>query len=176
MIGQAAENVHFGKPCGLMDQMSSALGGVVSIDFRHPAAPEIRKLEVDFAKEGWSLCIVNTKGSHADLTPEYAAITSEMALVAAHFGRKVLRDVGEQAFYDELPTLAGRISHRALLRTIHFFEENRRVEAMVAALEEGRTATYLELVNASGRSSFQYLQNAAPQGRPANSPSRWRWP
>lgn len=160
MIGQAAENVHFGKPCGLMDQMASALGGVVTIDFRHPAAPEVRKLEVDFAAEGWSLCIVNTHGDHADLTPEYAAIKGEMNEVASHFGRKVLRDVPEAAFFDELPSLAGRVSHRALLRSIHFFEENHRVDAMVSALDQGQIGHYLEVVRASGRSSFQFLQNA----------------
>lgn len=160
MVGQIAENVHFGKPCGLMDQMASALGGVITIDFRHPAAPEVRKLEVDFAKEGWSLCIVNTKGDHSDLTPDYAAIKGEMNQVAGHFGRTVLRDVPEASFYDELPSLAGRFSHRALLRAIHFFEEDHRVDAMVAALEAGRTQAYLDLVNASGRSSSQYLQNA----------------
>jgi galactokinase len=170
MIGQAAENGHFGKPCGLMDQMASALGGVVAIDFHHPAAPEVKKLQVDFAAEGWSLCIVNTKGSHADLTPEYAAIKNEMNQVAGHFGRTVLRDVNERSFYDELPSLASRLSHRALLRAIHFFEENHRVEAMVAALEEDRINTYLDLVNASGRSSSQYLQNAFPPGVPAEQP------
>ena len=170
MIGQAAENVHFGKPCGLMDQMASALGGVVAIDFRHPAAPEVKKLDVDFAAEGWSLCIVNTKGSHADLTPEYAAITTEMGEVAKHFGRTVLRDVNEGAFYDELPSLASRLSHRALLRAIHFFEENHRVDAMVAALEGARIGDFLQEVHASGRSSFQFLQNATPYGRPAEQP------
>ncbi len=159
MIGQTAENVHFGKPCGLMDQMASALGGVITIDFKHPSAPEVRKLDVEFSAEGWSLCIVNTKGDHADLTPEYAAIRAEMNQVAGHFGRTVLRDVSEAAFYDELPSLSGRLSHRALLRAIHFFEENHRVDAMVSALEEGRIRTYLDLVNASGRSSAQFLQN-----------------
>jgi len=159
MIGQVAENVHFGKPCGLMDQMASALGGVITIDFRHPKAPEVRKLEVDFAAEGWSLCIVNTHGDHSDLTPEYAAIRQEMNQVASAFGRTVLRDVPEAAFYDELPSLSGRVSHRALLRAIHFFEENHRVDAMVSALEEGRLRTYLDLVNASGQSSAQFLQN-----------------
>lgn len=160
MIGQIAENVHFGKPCGLMDQMSSALGGVVTIDFKQPSAPVVRKLDVDFAAEGWSLCIVNTKGDHSDLTPDYAAIKGEMNQIASHFGRAVLRDVPEQSFYDELPSLAGRYPHRALLRSIHFFEENHRVDAMVAALEQGRMNAYLSLVNASGRSSAQYLQNA----------------
>lgn len=160
MIGQIAENVHFGKPCGLMDQMASALGGVITIDFRHPSAPEVRKLDVDFAAEGWSLCIVNTKGDHSDLTPDYAAIKGEMNQIAGHFGRTVLRDVPEQSFYDEIPSLAGRYSHRALLRSIHFFEENHRVDAMVAALEQGRMDAYLSLVNASGRSSAQFLQNA----------------
>lgn len=159
MIGQLAENVHFGKPCGLMDQMASALGGVITIDFKHPAAPEVRKLDVEFSAEGWSLCIVNTKGDHSDLTPEYAAIRAEMNQVAGHFGRTVLRDVPEASFYDELPSLSGRLSHRALLRAIHFFEENHRVDAMVSALEDGRIRTYLDLVNASGRSSAQFLQN-----------------
>jgi len=170
MIGQAAENLHFGKPCGLMDQMSSALGGIVTIDFQHPKAPVVRKLEVDFASQGWSLCIVNTKGSHADLTPEYAAIKGEMNQVAGHFGKAVLRDVPEQGFYDELPSLAGRFSHRALLRSIHFFEENRRVDAMVAALDAGNLAEYLKQVNASGRSSAQYLQNTWAMTRPAEQP------
>lgn len=160
MIGQVAENVHFGKPCGLMDQMASALGGVITIDFKHPAAPEVRKLDVDFAAEGWSLCIVNTKGDHSDLTPEYAAIKGEMNQIAQHFGRTVLREVPESAFYDEIPSLAGRYSHRSLLRSIHFFEENHRVDAMVSALEEGRIRTYLDLVNSSGRSSAQFLQNS----------------
>ena len=170
MIGQIAENVHFGKPCGLMDQMASALGGIITIDFQHPKAPVVRKLNVDFAAEGWSLCIVNTKGSHADLTPEYAAIKGEMTQVAAHFGKSVLRDVAEQSFYDELPSLAGRFNHRALLRSIHFFEENHRVDAMVAALDAGKIDAYLALVHASGRSSAQYLQNTWAMVRPAEQP------
>jgi galactokinase len=170
MVGQAAENLHFGKPCGLMDQMASSLGGIITIDFQRPTAPVVRKLNVDFAAEGWSLCIVNTKGSHADLTPEYAAIKDEMTLVARHFGKAVLREVSESAFYDELPSLAGRFSHRALLRTIHFFEENHRVDAMVAALDAKEVGAYLKLVNASGRSSAQYLQNTYAPTRPAEQP------
>jgi galactokinase len=170
MIGQAAENLHFGKPCGLMDQMASSLGGIITIDFQRPSSPVVRKLNVDFAAEGWSLCIVNTKGSHADLTPEYAAIKGEMIQVAGHFGKTVLRDVSESAFYDELPSLAGRFSHRALLRAVHFFEENHRVDAMVAALDAGHIGEYLKLVNASGRSSAQYLQNTYAPTRPAEQP------
>ncbi len=170
MIGQVAENVHFGKPCGLMDQMASALGGIITIDFQKPSAPVVRKLNVDFASEGWSLCIVNTKGSHADLTPDYAAIKGEMNQVAQHFGKSVLRDVAEQAFYDELASLSSRFSHRALLRSIHFFEENHRVDAMVAALDAGRIDAYLKLVNASGRSSAQYLQNTYAPSRLAEQP------
>lgn len=170
MIGQAAENLHFGKPCGLMDQMASSLGGIITIDFQRPTAPVVRKLHVDFAVEGWSLCIVNTKGSHADLTHEYAAIKGEMTQVATHFGKAVLRDVAEASFYDELPSLAGRFSHRALLRAIHFFEENRRVDAMVAALDAGAIGEYLKLVNASGRSSAEYLQNTYAPGRLSEQP------
>jgi galactokinase len=150
--------------------MASALGGIITIDFQHPKAPVVRKLNVDFAAEGWSLCIVNTKGSHADLTPEYAAIKGEMIQVAAHFGKAVLRDVAEQSFYDELPSLAGRFNHRALLRSIHFFEENHRVDAMVAALDAGKIEAYLALVNASGRSSAQSLQNTWAMVRPAEQP------
>lgn len=170
LAGQAAENLHFGKPCGLMDQMASAVGGVITIDFEHPSAPVSRRLDVDFAAHGYALCIVNTKGSHADLTPDYAAIPAEMRQVAAQFGKSVLREVDESAFYGELPSLAGRVSHRALLRAIHFYEENRRVDAMVQALEAGRMPAYLALVNESGRSSAQYLQNTSPSGRPAEQP------
>jgi len=158
-IGQAAENLHFGKPCGLMDQMSSALGGVVAIDFRRQQTPEYRQVEADFAAEGWALFIVNTGGSHADLTPDYAAVPAEMRQVAKHFGHGALREVSEQSFYDELPVLFRTMNHRALLRAIHFFEENHRVDAMVQALEEGRIRTYLDWVNASGRSSAEFLQN-----------------
>jgi galactokinase len=158
MIGQAAENLHFGKPCGLMDQMSSAVGGIVTIDFGKPV-PQFEKLEIDFAAHGWSLCIVNTRGDHADLIDEYAAIPGEMKAVAAKFGREVLRDVDEAAFYAELPSLMRSLSHRAVLRAMHFFEENHRVDAMVAALKDGKFNTYLDLVNASGRSSAEILQN-----------------
>ena len=170
IVGQAAENLHFGKPCGLMDQMASALGGIISIDFERPTSPVVRKLDVDFATSGYALCIVNTKGSHADLTPEYAAIKSEMNQVASHFGKAVLREVDEQIFYNEIPSLAGRVSHRALLRAIHFFEENHRVDAMVDALDKGDLHRYFALVNASGRSSAQYLQNAWAMVRPAEQP------
>jgi galactokinase len=158
VIGQAAENLHFGKPCGLMDQMSSAVGGIVAIDFGQPTAV-FEKLEVDFAAQGWSLCIVNTRGDHADLIDEYASIPGEMKAVAAHFGCEVLRQVDETSFYAKVPELARTLSHRAVLRAIHFFEENRRVDDMVAALKQGKLNTYLDLVNASGRSSAEILQN-----------------
>jgi galactokinase len=169
-MGQAAENLYFGKPCGLMDQMASALGGVVSIDFESSNNPQIHQLNVDFAQAGVTLCIVNTKGSHADLTPEYAAIRHEMADVAAHFGKSVLRQVSQAAFLDQLPALMERQSHRAILRAIHFFEENHRVDAMVAALRGNRLDDYLEAVNASGRSSAQYLQNTFAPGRVTEQP------
>ena len=169
LIGQAAENLHFGKPCGLMDQMSSAVGGIVAIDFGKPV-PVFEKLEIDFAAHGWSLCIVNTRGDHADLIDEYAAIPGEMKAVAAKFGREVLRDVDETAFYAELPSLMRSLSHRAVLRALHFFEENRRVDAMVEALKDGKLNTYLDLVNASGRSSAEILQNVYAPSHPQVQP------
>jgi len=168
VIGQAAENLHFGKPCGLMDQMSSAVGGIVAIDFGK--RPVFEKLEVDFAEHGWSLCIVNTRGDHADLIEEYASIPGEMKAVAAQFGQDVLREVDEAEFYRQLPKLVRGLSHRAVLRAIHFFGENRRVDAMVAALKEGKLNTYLDLVNESGRSSAEILQNVYTPRHPETQP------
>lgn len=159
-IGQFAENKFFGKPCGLMDQTASACGGIITIDFQNPQAPVVQPLNFDLNTLPWTLMIVNTGGSHADLTPDYAAITTEMGDVAKHFGKKYLRDVDPKMFRDELPQLFRKYSHRALLRAVHFFEENTRVEKMVEALNKKDVNAYLEAVKESGRSSFQFLQNA----------------
>ena len=158
-IGQYAENVFFGKPCGLMDETASAVGGVVSIDFQDPAAPAVRKVNFDFSATGHTLCIINSGADHADLTNAYAAITSEMKSVAACFGKAVLRDVDEAAFRATIPELRKALGDRAVLRAIHFFAENRRAVQEAQALEQGDFAAFLALVRASGLSSSLYLQN-----------------
>lgn len=158
-IGQYAENVFFGKPCGLMDETASAVGGVVSIDFQDPAAPAVRKVNFDFSATGHTLCIINSGADHADLTDAYAAITSEMKSVAACFGKAVLRDVDEAAFRATIPELRKALGDRAVLRAIHFFAENRRAAQEAQALEQGDFAAFLALVRASGLSSSLYLQN-----------------
>lgn len=158
-IGQYAENVFFGKPCGLMDETASAVGGVVSIDFQDPAAPVVRKVNFDFSATGHTLCIINSGADHADLTDAYAAITSEMKSVAACFGKAVLRDVDEAAFRATIPELRKALGDRAVLRAIHFFAENRRAVQEAQALEQGDFAAFLALVRASGLSSSLYLQN-----------------
>ena len=164
MIGQYAENVFFGKPCGLMDQMASAVGGMVSIDFADPEKPVIQKVDFDFAACGHALCIIDTRASHADLTDEYAAIPTELKAVCAYFGKQVLREVDEQAFFAALPRLREQCGDRAVLRAIHFFRENARVPRQVAALQQGDFAEYLRLMKESGRSSYMYLQNVIPAG------------
>ena len=123
-IAQYAENVHFGKPCGLMDQMASSVGGFITIDFADPENPVIGKVDFDFAACGHALCIVDTKGNHADLTDEYAAIRTEMESVASHFGKKVLRDTDEAEFYKNIPAIREKFGDRAVLRAIHFFCDN----------------------------------------------------
>ncbi|MEQ2444647.1 galactokinase family protein [Pseudoflavonifractor intestinihominis] len=158
-IGQFAENVFFGKPCGLMDETASAVGGVVSIDFKDPSAPVVRKVDFDFPATGHTLCIINSGADHADLTDAYAAITNEMKSVAACFGKEVLRDVDETTFRATIPDLRKALGDRAVLRAIHFFAENRRAIQEAQALEKGDFAAFLALVRASGLSSSLYLQN-----------------
>lgn len=166
-VGQYAENVYFGKPCGLMDQMGSSVGGAVAIDFADPAAPVVKKVEYDFTRSGHALCIVDTGSCHADLTDDYADITREMGAVAARFGEKFLRDVDEGAFRAALPQLREECGDRAVLRAMHFFEEDRRAEQEAEALEQGDFDAFLALVDQSGLSSALNLQNtwsaAAPQ-------------
>lgn len=165
-IGQYAENVHFGKPCGLMDQMGSAVGGAVAIDFADPAAPIVHPVTYDFTGSGHALCIVDTHSDHADLTAEYAAIPADMKKVAAFFQKDFLRQVPEELFWDALPALRRSCGDRPVLRAMHFFAEDARVEGQVRALEAGDFAGFLALVQASGRSSAQYLQNIWPASRP----------
>ena len=158
-IGQYAENVYFGKPSGLMDQMGASVGGAVFIDFFDPAAPIVRPVTYDFSRSGHALCIVDTGSCHADLTGDYAAIPREMGAVAAHFGRQVLRDVPENAFRSAIPALRTSCGDRAVLRALHFYEEDKRADDEAAALGAGDFGRFLELVNASGLSSALHLQN-----------------
>lgn len=159
LVGQFAENVYFGKPCGLMDQTASAVGGFVTIDFGVPEAPVVKKVDFDFASSGCALVIVDTGGNHADLTEEYATVAEDMRSVARVMGGRVLRDVGEELFFENLPHLRGKVTDRALLRAIHFYDDNKRVGAQVHALEAGDFKTFLGLVNASGISSWTLNQN-----------------
>ena len=160
IMGQEAENIHFGKPSGLMDQIACANGGIVGIDFEDPKHPLINPIKVDFADYGYNLVITTTGGNHADLTDDYASIPKEMKAVAAFFGKKNLREVCEDDFFNEIGKLRTELANdRAILRAFHFFEENRKVDAMVNALHMGDFGTYLRTVTASGSSSFRYLQN-----------------
>ncbi len=158
-IGQDAENVFFGKPCGLMDQTACAVGGFVAIDFKDPKNPIIEKLDFDLTGAGYSLCIVNTGGNHADLNDDYASVPAEMKGVAAHFGKPVLREVEEADIIAAIPELREKCGDRAIMRALHFVNENKRVAAQTEALKRGDLAGFFEGVHASGNSSFKYLQN-----------------
>ena len=158
-IAQYAENVFFGKPCGLMDQVACAVGGIVAIDFADPKSPVINKLDVDISGAGYNLCITNTGGNHADLTEDYASVPQEMKGIAAYFGKQVLRDLTEENFIASIPLLRGKYSDRAILRALHFFAENRRVTEQTEALKNGDLDAFFTNVIASGRSSYCYLQN-----------------
>lgn len=164
MIGQYAENVFFGKPCGLMDQMASAVGGMVTIDFADKENPVIEPVAFDFAACGHALCIIDTRASHADLTDEYAAITQELKGICAYFGKEVLRQIDEQEFYAAIPALRQQCGDRAVMRAIHFYQENARVPQQVEALRAGDFEAYLGLMNESGFSSYMNLQNVIPTG------------
>ncbi|MDR2542228.1 MAG: galactokinase [Treponema sp.] len=176
-IGQIAENVYFGKPCGLMDQIACATGGAVAIDFEDAANPIVKQINFDLAGVGYALCVVNTGGSHADLTADYALIPAEMKAVAAFFGKSVLREIDKKTVLSNAVQIRKALGDRALLRSIHFFDENLRVDLMTNALTEMENAadtdkikafkSYLELVNESGDSSWELLQNVFSLNDPA---------
>ena len=161
---QYAENVYFGKPCGLMDQMASSVGNLVQIDFYESDHPVVTPLAFDFSQTGYALCIIDSGASHADLTAEYAAIPAECRAVAAQFGQEVLSRVPETSFYSRLPELRKQCGDRAVLRAVHFYQENRRVFAAGEALRRNDFPGFLDVIRASGRSSFMYLQNVSPAG------------
>lgn len=159
IIGQYAENVYFGKPCGLMDQTASSVGNLVHIDFADKKNPVIEGVSCDLGKYGYSLCITDTKGSHADLTPDYAAVPAEMRAAAAVFGKEVLHGVTMEELIEKSAEVRGKSGDRALLRAIHFVNENVRVQQEVAALKAGDFEGFLRTVKASGDSSYKFLQN-----------------
>ena len=159
IIGQYAENVYFGKPCGLMDQMASSVGNLVHIDFADKSNPVIDPVSCDFAKYGYSLCITDTKGSHADLTPDYAAVPVEMKAAAGVFGKEVLHGVTMEELIEKSAEVRNAAGDRAFLRAIHFVNENIRVQQEVAALKAGNFEEFLKVVKASGDSSYKFLQN-----------------
>ena len=158
-VGQASENSYFGKPCGLMDQMACSVGNLVHIDFKDPSAPIVDKVDFDFAKTGYVLCITDTKGSHADLTDEYAAVPQEMKKVASLLGYDVLRPVTLDDILSNAGMLREKAGDRAVLRAIHFVNETRRANEEAASLKNNDFDTFLRLVRSSGDSSFKYLQN-----------------
>ncbi len=164
MIGQYAENVFFGKPCGLMDQTASAVGGMVTIDFADKNHPVIEPVSFDFAACGHALCIIDSGADHADLTDEYAAVTVDYRNLCDHFGAEVLTQVPENEFYAAIPALREKCGDRAVLRGIHQYAENKRATQQVQALHSGDFDRFLALVKESGRSSFMYLQNVIPAG------------
>ena len=165
--GQYAENVFFGKPCGLMDQAACACGGFLYIDFGDAAHPVTEKLTFDPEQEGYTFCIVNTHGNHADLTDDYAAIPAEMRAVAAFLGKRVLRECEESEFVSRLSEARSAVGDRAVLRALHFFAENRRVEQQREALKAGDSERFFRQVTASGKSSFMFLQNVYAPHNPA---------
>ena len=168
MIGQYSENVFFGKPCGLMDQMASAVGNLVTIDFFDEGKPVIETVDFDFASCGHALCIIDSGADHADLTDEYAAVPGEMKAAAAFLGKDVLTQIDEADFYAAIPQIREACGDRAVMRAIHFYQENARVPQQVAALRAGDFDKFLSLLKESGRSSYMYLQNVIPAGYKAH--------
>ena len=159
ILGQYAENKFFKKPCGLMDQMACAKGGIISIDFKDKNEPVVNKINFDFDQQGYSLLFVHTCGSHINLTHDYAAIPEEMKSIASAFGKDVLREVDLDFFIQNISKIHGKVSDRAILRAYHFFNENRRVIKQVEALSKNDFKDFLKHVNESGTSSFKWLQN-----------------
>lgn len=168
-IGQYAENVYFGKPCGLLDQMAVAAGGIISVDFADNENPVIEKLNFDFSKTGYALCIIDTGADHAELTDEYAAITIEMKEVANYFGKDFLNDVPKDEFINNIKNIRSAVGNdRAIMRAMHYFNETERAKKEALALKKDDFDEFLKLVNESGRSSYMYLQNVYAAKEPKN--------
>lgn len=165
-IGQYAENIYFGKPCGLMDQTASSVGSFVAIDFKDTEHPVVEQIPFDFNSVNHVLCIVDTGGNHADLTPDYAAVTAEMKSVAAYFGKTVLSELSEQDIYNNIPALRQKCGDRAILRAIHFFADDKKAVQEAEALKNNDFETFKQLIMASGHSSFTCLQNVYSTSNP----------
>ncbi|MBC8478930.1 MAG: galactokinase, partial [FCB group bacterium] len=163
-IGQFAENQYFGKPCGLMDQTACAVGSILKIDFADPHNINIWKINTNMEASDFVLLVVDTGGSHADLTSAYSSIPAEMKAVAGELGSQVLRDQSPDILMDSISAVRTKLGDRAALRALHYFSENKRVDKMVSALESGDFAAYLKQVSASGLSSQNILQNVIPPG------------
>ena len=159
IIGQFAENVYFGKPCGLMDQMACSVGNMVHVDFADINNPKVEKVTFDLNKYGYSLCITDTKGSHADLTADYAAVPEEMKKVAAFFGKEVLLGLTVDDILENIVKVREQVGDRGVLRALHFIRENERVQKEVSYLSDEDIEGFLKTVAASGNSSYKYLQN-----------------
>lgn len=168
-IGQYAENVYFGKPSGLMDQMACSIGGIIGIDFGNTADPQVSEVGFNLAEAGYAMCIIDSGADHADLTDDYAAITVEMGAVASHFGKQFLRDVDPEQFWTRIPELRQEAGDRAVARAAHFFNEDARVPLQVSALSDGDFKQFLRLVSESGRSSGVFLQNLRSESSPDQS-------
>lgn len=164
MIGQYAENVYFGKPCGLMDQMACSVGNLVHVDFENPENPKVEKISFDMDACGYSLCIIDTKGSHADLTADYAAVTEEMKDVANYYGKEVLLGLTMDNILSDVSQLRSQFGDRSVLRSLHFILENERVKKEVDSLKNGNLEVFLAIVKESGDSSYKYLQNVYSNG------------
>ena len=158
-ISQYAENVFFGKPCGLMDQVACSVGGIVAIDFKEPKEPVIEKLDLDLASAGYALCIIKTGGNHADLTDDYAAVPAEMKVVAKELGCEYLRQTDKKTLLAHINELRSTVGDRAILRAAHFFDENERVASLKKAIKNNDIGAFFDGILSSGRSSFCYLQN-----------------
>ncbi len=163
-ISQYAESVYFGKPCGLLDQTASAAGNMVEMDFDDPKNPKITNVDFDFSKSGHALCIIDTGADHSDLTDEYAAIPNELKIISNYYGKDVLREVPKEVFMADIPKLRSIAGDRAVLRGVHFYNDDARVPKQVEALKNKDFDEFLKLVNESGRSSWMYLQNVVPAG------------
>ncbi len=159
IVGQYSENNYFGKPCGLMDQVACAMGGLITIDFEDPANPKVKKINYDFTTSGFALVITDTGGSHADLNDEYASIPADMKAVASELGAKVLRQVTLDQILRKAPDIREKVGDRAILRAIHFQKDNQRVVDQVQALEKKDFKAFLKMVTESGYSSYMYNQN-----------------
>ena len=158
-FGQYAENEFFGKPSGLMDQLACAVGGINAIDFENIDEPKIEHIDFDFSKSGYSVYVISSGADHTDLTCEYASITEDMAKISGYFGKKVLRQVSEDAFFASFIALRDVAGDRAVMRAMHFYEENTRVTKQADALRRGEVEAFLSIANQSGRSSWMLLQN-----------------